>query len=175
MTVEELLEKLEHVKTSGSGWMTRCPAHEDRTPSLSINVGERGIVMKCHAGCENRAVCAALGISLRDLMDRTNGAKAKAQRPAAAAPKLSYTDAEIAHRAEELAEQWRDGGPVAEWLKTRGITAEISARLNWGATERTFLKVGVSPAVVIPHYQEGKLVGVKYRAVPKKDHLQETG
>jgi putative DNA primase/helicase len=175
MNVEELLERLEHVKPSGAGWIARCPAHEDRTPSLSINIGERGIVMKCHAGCDNREVCAALGISLGDLMDRTNGAKPKAPRPSTAVPKLNFTDAEIAHRAEELAAQWREGGPVAEWLKTRGITAEVSARLRWGVTERAFPKAGISPAVVIPHYQDGRLVGVKYRAVPKKDHIQEPG
>jgi Toprim domain len=33
--------------------MARCPAHEDREPSLSISNGENGrLLLKCHAGCE---------------------------------------------------------------------------------------------------------------------------
>ena len=32
---------IDHKKTR-SGWQCCCPAHEDRTPSLSIRVGEDG-------------------------------------------------------------------------------------------------------------------------------------
>ena len=39
-------------KPSGSGHMAKCPAHEDRTASLSINTGDDGrVLLKCHAGC----------------------------------------------------------------------------------------------------------------------------
>lgn len=31
--------------------MCHCPAHADRTPSLSIRQGDRGILVTCHAGC----------------------------------------------------------------------------------------------------------------------------
>jgi hypothetical protein len=38
-----------------------CPGHDDRTPSLSISDGEDGkILVKCHAGCEQRAIITAL-------------------------------------------------------------------------------------------------------------------
>jgi hypothetical protein len=30
----------------------RCPAHVDRTPSLSLRQGDRGILVTCFAGCE---------------------------------------------------------------------------------------------------------------------------
>jgi hypothetical protein len=34
----------------------RCPAHNDRNPSLSIREAADGkILIKCHAGCEQRA------------------------------------------------------------------------------------------------------------------------
>lgn len=33
--VENLVQRL-HARRSGQGWITKCPAHEDRTPSLSI-------------------------------------------------------------------------------------------------------------------------------------------
>jgi len=44
-----------------------CPAHEDRTPSLSVRDGGDKILVHCHAGCSVDEVCGALGISIRDL------------------------------------------------------------------------------------------------------------
>src|SRR5262245_16661800 len=41
-------------------WMARCPAHQDRTPSLSISQGNTGALVRCHAGCEQRDVIDAL-------------------------------------------------------------------------------------------------------------------
>ena len=49
------------VKTLGGTWsgytaMCRCPAHADRTPSLSVRQGDRGILVTCHAACDSRDV-----------------------------------------------------------------------------------------------------------------------
>src|SRR5262245_15589577 len=41
--------------------MARCPAHDDRTPSLSIRDADGGKVLaRCHAGCDQEHVIAAL-------------------------------------------------------------------------------------------------------------------
>ncbi len=40
--VERLLAKLPGAKRNGRGWMARCPAHDDRRPSLSIAQGTDG-------------------------------------------------------------------------------------------------------------------------------------
>jgi hypothetical protein len=41
--------------------MVRCPAHENREPSLSITDAKGGKVLaRCHAGCDQRDVIAAL-------------------------------------------------------------------------------------------------------------------
>lgn len=37
---------------SGNSAMCKCPAHSDKTPSLSIRQGDRGILVTCHAGCD---------------------------------------------------------------------------------------------------------------------------
>jgi hypothetical protein len=42
------------------GGMCRCPAHDDRNPSLSIRPGERRLLFHCFAGCETRTVIRAL-------------------------------------------------------------------------------------------------------------------
>jgi len=67
MTAHEFLARLESVRTVKDGWMARCPAHDDRNPSLSISEVNGKILLKCQAGCETRAVVAALGLSMSDL------------------------------------------------------------------------------------------------------------
>ena len=48
-------------KRAGSGrWLARCPAHADRTPSLSLREGVIGPLVHCHAGCLQRDVIDAL-------------------------------------------------------------------------------------------------------------------
>jgi len=67
--VERLLSKLPDAKEAGKGWSARCPAHEDRRASLSICEGNDGrALIHCHAGCTPDAICAAVGLSLADLM-----------------------------------------------------------------------------------------------------------
>lgn len=47
--------------------MARCPAHDDKKPSLSIACGTQGIVVKCHAGCSTEQICIHLGIDVAEL------------------------------------------------------------------------------------------------------------
>jgi putative DNA primase/helicase len=45
----------------GTNWMARCPAHDDRDPSLAIQDTPDGkVLVRCHAGCDQRRVIAAL-------------------------------------------------------------------------------------------------------------------
>jgi hypothetical protein len=55
-------------RKSGEGWCSRCPAHDDQNPSLSIHTGDDGrALVNCHAGCKPEAVCGAIGLRLADL------------------------------------------------------------------------------------------------------------
>lgn len=68
MTIADLLPQLEAVRARGTGrWSARCPAHPDLSPSLSICEGERGILLRCFAGCSLDEICAALSIRPADL------------------------------------------------------------------------------------------------------------
>ncbi len=68
MITEKLLSLLDSVRPCGSGkWQARCPAHDDRHPSLSIREGDRGVLVKCWVGCTVQEITAALGITVRDL------------------------------------------------------------------------------------------------------------
>ena len=69
MTATELLSKLERVKRTGPGrWIARCPAHDDKDPSLSISERDDGrVLLHCFASCGAGDVAAAIGIELSDL------------------------------------------------------------------------------------------------------------
>jgi hypothetical protein len=53
----------------GTGrWIARCPAHPDRTPSLSIAEGRGGrVLVRCWAGCDLAAVLKAAGLTMHHL------------------------------------------------------------------------------------------------------------
>jgi hypothetical protein len=56
--------------------MARCPAHDDKDPSLRVYSGTDGrILVNCHAGCSPEAIVGALGLELSDLFveESTNG------------------------------------------------------------------------------------------------------
>jgi putative DNA primase/helicase len=72
MMPAHLLARLERVRRVREGaWMGRCPAHEDRTASLSVAVGRDGrILLHDFGGCATSAVLAALGLRFADLSRR---------------------------------------------------------------------------------------------------------
>jgi hypothetical protein len=68
MTAEAFAALVDARRTGPGKWQARCPAHEDRSPSLSIGSGSDGrILLHCFAGCSHLAIVAALGIAVRDL------------------------------------------------------------------------------------------------------------
>ncbi|MGH9460874.1 MAG: AAA family ATPase, partial [Vicinamibacteria bacterium] len=68
MSLGDIISRLDAVRRSGNGYSARCPAHDDRKPSLSISKGVDGrVLLKCHAGCSVEAIVDALGLSMRDL------------------------------------------------------------------------------------------------------------
>lgn len=88
--VDNVLGRLEGVRRSGEGWEARCPAHDDRRASLTVNRGSDGrVLLHCHAGCEPASVAGALGLELRDLFppdSATPQPGASRRREAAAYP-----------------------------------------------------------------------------------------
>lgn len=68
-TAERLLDRLTHVRqTAPNRWISRCPGHEDKGPSLSIRELEDGrVLVHDFAGCGASDVLAAVGLELKDL------------------------------------------------------------------------------------------------------------
>lgn len=66
-----LLQRLECVRKTGAGWIARCPAHDDRRPSLSVAEADDGrVLLRCFAGCSAADVVHSVGLDLADLFPR---------------------------------------------------------------------------------------------------------
>lgn len=66
--LQAVLARLKGVKKSGGGHVARCPAHDDRNPSLSVTEGRDGrVLLNCHHGCSADQVVHAIGLELKDL------------------------------------------------------------------------------------------------------------
>lgn len=71
----KILDRLERVKQTGTGrWLARCPAHEDKSPSLSIRELDDGrVLLHDFAGCGIEDVLGAVGLTLADLFEKPLG------------------------------------------------------------------------------------------------------
>ena len=114
---------------SGGKGMARCPAHDDRTPSLGVALGRRAILFHCFAGCSRTGVLEALardGIRSGTLFATSRGNTSTCSSETAK-PALG------AFRIWRPAESLKDS-PAKAYLKARGITAGFSALRFHGAT-----------------------------------------
>ncbi|MDA0296995.1 MAG: hypothetical protein O3A31_13620, partial [Planctomycetota bacterium] len=113
--IDRVLARLEAVHSSGDqNWIARCPAHDDRNPSLSVGVGREGrVLLKCHAGCDHHSILEALELSPRDLFaeipeDSRARPSAPNRPPKHRSTFDTLTDAEAAYRRQL-------GDPSAAW------------------------------------------------------------
>jgi hypothetical protein len=104
---------LERCKSTANGqWSARCPAHDDRNPSLSVAVGDDDrVLVHCHAGCKTEDILAALNLKMRDLYPgngRARGKPSKKQAPHAEAH-ANRDDGQ-----EPQPEEWEPPSPLGQ-------------------------------------------------------------
>ena len=84
---DKVLPLLDKVRKSGpSSWTARCPAHDDRGPSLSVKMADDGkLLMHCFAGCSVYEVVGVLGLTPADLFparpEEPGGGSQRRRRP----------------------------------------------------------------------------------------------
>ena len=103
---------------SGSKGMARCPAHDDRTPSLGVTLGRRAILFHCFAGCGQDQVLTALaarGVSPESMFSGKVEADAG---PSVGKPAYHAFAERIWREAKPI-----DGTPAKTYLQSRGIRA----------------------------------------------------
>ena len=54
----------EHAKKCAGGWVDRCPAHDDKSPSLSVcETSDGKLLLHCFAGCSFEEIIKAAGLT----------------------------------------------------------------------------------------------------------------
>jgi hypothetical protein len=163
MTAETVAKALGGRKV-GAAWMARCPAHDDRAPSLSIADARDGkVLVRCHAGCDQRDVIAAL---------RARGIWDANERPPIGSPRKpdyalpNESDGFAIKRTEAALAIWRgsqsaEGTPVETYLRSRGLTNPIPSSIRFHAGLK-HPSGGVWPAMValVTQGTDGKPIGI---------------
>jgi hypothetical protein len=142
---------------SGSAGLCRCPAHDDRRPSLSVRTGRTSLLLHCFAGCSAADILKSLraagqpieSVSGSSSSESGSGAARQAERSRAAAIRLWGAARPIA------------GTPVERYLAGRGLAAECSElryhpRTPHGARPLTRFR----PAMIAAVRDESGLVAV---------------
>jgi hypothetical protein len=64
MNLEAILLRLEKVRKTGpQNWLSRCPSHEDGSPSFTLHAtGDGRILAHCFAGCGFPEIVEAVGL-----------------------------------------------------------------------------------------------------------------
>jgi hypothetical protein len=150
-------------RKAGEGWRSCCPAHDDRSPSLSVSTGADGrALVKCHAGCTVEAVCGALGLRQSDLFERSEhlSPTRRPKRQVASVPTVTGTDTPetVAETPGNGASTRRDGPSFA------------SAEAALEAYER---KHGVTSAHWHYHDADAEVVGLVARWDTEVDGKRE--
>jgi len=106
---DKIITRLEGVKNTGQDrWIARCPAHDDRSPSLAIKEVDDRLLLHCFAGCSAYEIVFAVGLELSDLFpEKINTGNKRYSRPFPAADILRCLSREItflAVCASDLAE-----------------------------------------------------------------------
>jgi hypothetical protein len=122
MTAEAIARALGGRK-AGGGWTARCPAHDDRMPSLSIADTQDGkVLVRCHAGCEQKHVIAALrGRGLWGESCRCSSPWTPRRTPVEREPDRDATGRTAMALAIWQSATLTAGTPVAAYLASRGI------------------------------------------------------
>jgi putative DNA primase/helicase len=119
----------------GSGFIACCPAHDDRTPSLSIKITTEGkLLVHCHAGCGQQQVIEAL--KKRRLWEeqwpRSVGLGGTRSR------RVAHRGNDDAQRTEAAMRIWQaavpaEGTPVETYLRSRGIRTALPSTIRFHA------------------------------------------
>ena len=144
--IDRVLSGLHGVRRRDTGWMALCPGHDDRSPSLSIDVADDGtILFKCFAGCEQghliERVSATAGIDPRELFPpkdavlRSNGhgssGSGHGTTPRPPAPWPGLTVAALRRGQEARRRPASRVGSLGHPLRGQARCAHQLCRCNW--------------------------------------------
>ena len=134
MTAEPIAKALGGRKT-GSGWIARCPAHDDRNPSLSLSTGTDGkVLLRCHAGCDQAQVIEAL--RARGLWEHRERHSSRRRTLENQRQRDTTPDRSDTGKTDYALRIWRAAvpaskTPVESYLHSRGLTCSLPLSLRF--------------------------------------------
>lgn len=153
--LEKVLQNWQQIKENE--WLASCPLpdnhqHGDAHPSLAVTQNGDKLLVRCRAGCDQGAVWEALRTKF--------GAKVSSQQEPKPKDKFSASRADV----DRLVDAYGNSPEVQKYVRGRGIVPDVADKLKFGFSRWKFPS-GEKPALVIPHYSDGKLTGIKARAI----------
>ena len=150
MTAEELAARFEGARKTSGGYLVRCPAHEDRSPSLSICDSRDGrVLLHCFAGCAFADIVGALHLDPADYSPGEHVAMRDADASLALDPAVRG----------ETVEHVRGGLTLEGIAEAKRLPVEFLKQLGCRSAYRN----GVG-AVSIPYVDEdGVVVAMRFR------------
>jgi putative DNA primase/helicase len=161
----------ELVRALGGRWhgrrsTVRCPAHSDRTPSLSISEGDDGRpLVFCHAGCPQAAVIDALR-RLGLWSGPGERVEYRPLDPAVIDARRQQDAKERQHRLARARAIWRDAARnrcrelVITYLRSRQLTIEPPPTMRSGRIWHPFERCTMPAMVTAIQGGDGRLQGV---------------
>ena len=139
-----------------TGGMCRCPAHDDRTPSLSVRLGARRLLFHCFAGCETGKVIRALGARGLLSPERAAGTGESVETPADPGRRNCGAAARLWVAARPI-----HGSPAEAYLLSRRLASSASdlryhPRTPYGRGAQAIFR----PAMLVAVRDESGLVAV---------------
>jgi len=145
-TFEEIVRRL-GAPIRGKRCVTRCPAHDDKRPSLSVTEGTDGrVLLHCFAGCDLSAIVAAMDLEIHDLFPCTDALQLEREERRAARRSYRRTPKKVIRATLE-----RELARVAARLEgEKGYVPPFRAVHINEARARTARILGIALAPVAP-------------------------
>ena len=161
-----------HGRRYGRWWRVICPIHGGQQPSLALWDGDTGVLVRCFAGCEWKAVKDEL--ARRGLLDQVREDRPPFRRPLPPT-RAMIADGEALTRRKIAAQIWERSFParrspmLQRYLRARGITIPIPDSLRFLPMCRH--PTGTFWAAMIARIDD---VGSKFLAI-QRTYLAEDG
>jgi hypothetical protein len=145
------------VTARGGNYLVRCPAHEDKSPSLSLRDGSKGLLVHCFSGCAAADVYAAI----RRIDERL-------LKPGQTAPEPVKGSSEYERRQHEKASWlWSQRRPIVgtiaeTYLRSREIACALPVTLGFLPPRKPEQHPAMIAAFAVPPEPEPGVLGVPH-------------
>jgi putative DNA primase/helicase len=161
VTAAEIARALGTAQRSGVWWRCRCPVHNSRGATLALRDGDRGPIVRCHAGCTRDQVIAEL--HRLGLVDHA-ATPASPLDPAEIERRRAADERDRRRRIAEALDFWRHetepvvpGSAVARYWQSRRLALPIPSTIRASRSWLRHPEGGSRPVMValVEHVAEG--------------------